>query len=79
MGELVDFAEYKKKKEKEEVEEIQEDIEVLYSELKQMIEDMNSPLGQYLYQKEWLDCLPALLVVTGSLDKYMSSSIENDE
>ena len=79
MGDLVDLAEYKKKKEQEEIEEIQEDIESLYTELKQMIDEMNSPLGKHIYQKEWFECLPSLLVVTGALDTYMSGSSQNDE
>lgn len=76
MGELVDLAEWKKKKDEEEVREIQEDIEYLHSELKQMILEMESDAGPYLYTQDWIEALPQLTYISHTLDGYADWEIE---
>ena len=70
MGELIDFIEWKKKREEKEDNELKDDIEQLRLELSDMIKEMESEAGPYVYPSEMIELLPQLVHIDGLLDGY---------
>jgi len=58
--EIIDFVKYLKDKETFEVEEIKEDIIHLKAQIMDMLDEMESPSGPYLWQPEILNAAPEL-------------------
>lgn len=82
MGELINFAEWKKAKEEKERIEIEEDILRLQKEVHDMISEMKEPDAPMYWQQEWLDQLPDLVrldaLLCGYNDTFLSGTIPGD-
>ena len=58
--EIIDFVKYLKDKESFEIDEIKEDIIRLKAQIMDMLDEMESPSGPYLWQPEILNAAPEL-------------------
>jgi hypothetical protein len=82
MGELIDFAEWKRKKEEKEHQELEEDIARLQKEVHEMISEMKEPDASEYWHQEWLDQLPDLVrldsLLCGYSEEFLSGTIPGD-
>ena len=71
MGELIDFQEYVRQKSEREEREIAEDIDRLKAEIKEILDEMESPDAPFLYHAGYEELIPALSQIQTTLDGYI--------
>ena len=71
MGELIDFQEYVRQKSEREEREIAEDIYRLNAEIKEILDEMESPDAPYLYHSGYEELIPVMSQIQTTLDGYI--------
>ena len=80
MGEVICLNEWRERKDELERKQIDEDIKRMTLELKELMRDMDMETGPYIYERDWLECLPLLTRLDETLCGYTgfdSGSIDN--
>jgi hypothetical protein len=72
MGELIDFQEYVRQKSEREEREIADDIDRLKAEIKEILDEMESPEAPFLYHSGYEELIPALSQIQTTLDGYVN-------
>ena len=89
MGELVDFQEYVRQKAEREEREIADDIVRLQKEVKEILDEMEGPDAEFIYNPGYEELIPLIsqvqTTISGYIHEYYDSqnplivTIPNDE
>ena len=71
MGELIDFQEYVKQKAEREEREIADDIARLQKEVQQILDEMEGPAAEFIYNPGYEELIPVISQVQTTLDGYI--------
>ena len=71
MGELIDFQEYVRQKSEREEREIAEDISRLKAEIKEILDEMESPDAPYIFHSGYEELIPVMSQIQTTLDGYV--------
>lgn len=71
MGELIDFQEYVKQKAEREEREIADDIARLQKEVQQILDEMEGPDAEFIYNPGYEELIPVISQVQTTLDGYI--------
>jgi dsDNA-specific endonuclease/ATPase MutS2 len=71
VGELIDFQEYVRQKSEREEREIAEDISRLKAEIKEILDEMESPDAPYIFHSGYEELIPVMSQIQTTLDGYV--------